>query len=749
MGISSDQNRRTYSGDGSSAVFNYPYEFHDDAGISVLVYNSSRTTITAAQALTTNYTLSGTKDLQGRYLNGANVVFNSSPATGDEISIFGSTAVTSAYALGFNEHISRPDLVKALDRLVLINQRLNNQVTRSVRLQDSYPYTFDTSLPERLTPGAPIIVSSSGVGFNVGLITNSSGFAGVFPLAQGGLGASLIASSGMMLYAVSATEMGLTGRGGADQVVIQQSSYVPIFGAVNLASGSSSTGVLASNRGGTSHSSFVSASLVYASSTSVLSFIANGGTDQPLVGNNGAAPSYQPLNLASGSSVTGVLAVSRGGTGSGTALNNARIIVSSSGTIAEATAITASRALVSNVDGIPVAATTTSTEIGYVNGVTSAIQTQINARVEKATLTAKGSIYGASAASTPAELAVGSNDMVLTAASGETTGLKWANAASLAGAPTSPGEITNVGIAASVASSSLTIALKQADGSTDPASGTGACKIGFRSSSVTSGAYAQLSITGALSIVISSGSTLGSTSGDVNWVYVYAIDNAGTAELAVSGHRLADEGSLHTTTDDAGNADSKYLLYSADARSNVAVRLIGRVKSTQAVAGVWETSPSEVSLAPFENEKVLNNHIWLTTGNGLGGSSSGETTVRNFATVMQNAGTAITYAARTATTGDKFTINEDGIYAINYNDRDASAGITFGLTLNSTGLSTVIQSLTSAIIISMTHVQIANRDTHISWVGPLFAGDIIRAQFETGGTPGTTFESRILLTKVR
>lgn len=43
-------------------------------------------------------------------------------------------------------------------------------------------------------------------------------------------------------------------------------------------------------------------------------------------------------------------------------------------------AITASRAVVSDGSGAITAATTTSTEIGYVNGVTSAIQTQINLR---------------------------------------------------------------------------------------------------------------------------------------------------------------------------------------------------------------------------------------------------------------------------------------------------------------------------------------------------------------------------------
>ena len=42
--------------------------------------------------------------------------------------------------------------------------------------------------------------------------------------------------------------------------------------------------------------------------------------------------------------------------------------------------LTVSRALVSNASGKVAVATTTSTEIGYVNGVTSAIQTQIDTK---------------------------------------------------------------------------------------------------------------------------------------------------------------------------------------------------------------------------------------------------------------------------------------------------------------------------------------------------------------------------------
>jgi len=46
--------------------------------------------------------------------------------------------------------------------------------------------------------------------------------------------------------------------------------------------------------------------------------------------------------------------------------------------------------------------------------------------VDKTLLDAKGDILAASAADTPARLAVGTNGQVLTAASGETTGLQWA-----------------------------------------------------------------------------------------------------------------------------------------------------------------------------------------------------------------------------------------------------------------------------------------------------------------------------------
>jgi hypothetical protein len=67
-----------------------------------------------------------------------------------------------------------------------------------------------------------------------------------------------------------------------------------------------------------------------------------------------------------------------------------------------------------------------STELGYLDGVTSSVQTQLDAKVAKSLVDAKGDIVAATAADTVDRLAVGANNTVLTADSSTATGLKWA-----------------------------------------------------------------------------------------------------------------------------------------------------------------------------------------------------------------------------------------------------------------------------------------------------------------------------------
>jgi hypothetical protein len=78
------------------------------------------------------------------------------------------------------------------------------------------------------------------------------------------------------------------------------------------------------------------------------------------------------------------LTVAKGGTNSGTALNNDRIMISDGGKIVEFDAITAARALISNADGIPVHSVITSTELGYLDNVSSNIQTQLDSKITTA-----------------------------------------------------------------------------------------------------------------------------------------------------------------------------------------------------------------------------------------------------------------------------------------------------------------------------------------------------------------------------
>ena len=75
----------------------------------------------------------------------------------------------------------------------------------------------------------------------------------------------------------------------------------------------------------------------------------------------------------------------------------------------------------------PAPSTVSATEIGYLDGVTSAIQTQLDAKTAKSTLTTTGDIYYASGANTPARLGIGSSAQVLTVSDGVPA---WATPAS-------------------------------------------------------------------------------------------------------------------------------------------------------------------------------------------------------------------------------------------------------------------------------------------------------------------------------
>lgn len=163
--------------------------------------------------------------------------------------------------------------------------------------------------------------------------------------------------------------------------------------------------------------------------------------------------------------------------------------------------------------------------------------------------------------------------------------------------------MTNGAFTATVGSNALTIALTTMAG-TDPTA-SDVVSIPFRAGTATNSVINVRSVSSALSVVVSAGSTLGFSASQISRIYVVALDNAGTVELGVyhplSGTTLIplNESQFYSTTAEggAGGADSAQVIYSTTARSTVPITVLGFVDiQTGGTAGNWSNSPIHVQL---------------------------------------------------------------------------------------------------------------------------------------------------------
>lgn len=113
------------------------------------------------------------------------------------------------------------------------------------------------------------------------------------------------------------------------------------------------------------------------------------------------------------------------------------------------TTVTPSRAVATDANGLPVASTTTDTELGYVNGVTSAIQTQLNGKeptLTKGNLTESTSSVLTITGGTGAVIGSGTTIQVASAASG-VAGVVTAGTQTITGAKTFETQLIGKGTA--------------------------------------------------------------------------------------------------------------------------------------------------------------------------------------------------------------------------------------------------------------------------------------------------------------
>jgi hypothetical protein len=155
----------------------------------------------------------------------------------------------------------------------------------------------------------------------------------------------------------------------------------------------------------------------------------------------------------------------------------------------------------------------------------------------------------------------------------------------------------NVGLAATVSAKALTVALKGEDGN-DP-SASNPVTIAFRDETLTTGTPNVRTITGALSVVLASGGTLGFAAAEAGRLYVWALDNAGTVMLGLS--RTADifpESNLVADPVDIGSgSDLANTMYVTAHVHNLACRCLGYIEiTTGATAGEWDNAPTKIQV---------------------------------------------------------------------------------------------------------------------------------------------------------
>ncbi len=236
----------------------------------------------------------------------------------------------------------------------------------------------------------------------------------------------------------------------------------------------------------------------------------------------------------------------------------------------------------------------------------------------------------------------------------------------------------NLGLVTSVASNALTITLKQADGSTAPSTGNSAVTVYTRNTTATTGDYTAATATAATTLVVPSGALLGTANSVSTYLWIYAVNNAGTLELGISG-TLFDEGTRQSSTTIDTASDSAGFIYSTTARTNVGIKLIGRILVSESTAGTWASNATEVSIPPFST--TMADFIGTTAGDDAAAGRVGEFPTR--LTRVRSAQIGIT-SAQTCNVGSATCPSTGGTQSITLTPGDWEISGYVGFSPNTT-----------------------------------------------------------------
>lgn len=221
---------------------------------------------------------------------------------------------------------------------------------------------------------------------------------------------------------------------------------------------------------------------------------------------------------------------------------------------------------------------------------------------------------------------------------------------------------SSYGITPSIAASALTLTLTNEFG--DPITPTAPLRIDIDDGTTNAKRLVRY-IRYPLTLVVTSGATLGHPDARQSFANIYAMDTAGstTVELAISS-RLYQAGNLLTTVAMSNSADLPAVAYSLTARTAVPAVRIGLLTSTQTTAGTWATAPTII----LQDMPMMGPACRYTSNNG-------QTMTRNSATVVKYEDVVYDYYNSYDISTGLFTAPWNGRYGFR-----AAASVTSGNT---------------------------------------------------------------------
>ena len=145
MTITTTIAKNSYSGNGSTTVFAYQFKILAQGDLQVILRSSTGTE--TVQEITTHYTVSGVGSATG-----GNVTFGSAPASGVTVVIRRATTQTQTVDLVENDPFTAETVETAFDRSIILAQELQEQVERSLKISRTNTMTstdFTTSATDR------------------------------------------------------------------------------------------------------------------------------------------------------------------------------------------------------------------------------------------------------------------------------------------------------------------------------------------------------------------------------------------------------------------------------------------------------------------------------------------------------------------------------------------------------------------------------------------------------------------------